>query len=173
MNIELLGECLACGNFSMCLSTCHVFKCIWGNMQEPRAPGQGTLSFLPLSKHILLGSWDHALVHGSTVLFSTAAPGLAAARIAQTRHPNLISFFSTHAVYYLCSEHLQLSLSLKLFSDAHSLVHRACVFPALIPFTSTVLCWCCSVVNLCPTLWDLRTVVCQAPLCGVSKTQEY
>ena len=22
------------------------------------------------------------------------------------------------------------------------------------PFTSTVLCWCCFVANLCPTLWD-------------------
>lgn len=33
MNIELLAECLACGNFSV-NAIYYVSKCAWGNMQK-------------------------------------------------------------------------------------------------------------------------------------------
>ena len=57
---------------------------------------------------------------------------------------------------YLCSEphssfHYLWNCS-RTFTPWY-IMHRSSYLPNA-PFTSTVLCWCCSVVNLCPTLWD-------------------
>ena len=108
---------------------CHVFKCIWAICRS-RAPGQGGPShfFHCPNTFSLAAEESHAWSMGP--LFSSPQQLLvfAAARIAQTRHPSLISFFPTHAVLSMLRTALQLSLPLKLFTDVHSLVHYASFF---------------------------------------------
>ena len=62
-----------------CLSNavyCYVFKCIWRNMQRQGSCPGGALSLISLPKHdLLVHRGIPGLVHGATVLFSTAAPG--------------------------------------------------------------------------------------------------
>ena len=135
MTIKLLGERLACGNVSVMLSIV-MSSSVSGEICRGRAPAQGVPSHYFHCPNTISLSTEESHAWSTGPLFSSPQQllVLAAVRMAQARHPILISFLSTHAVLPMLRTALQLSLPLKLFTDAYSLIHPASLF---LPFQCT------------------------------------